>query len=442
MTISISGATRFLFAASVFLFAFEQVYVVFGLSDSFLKPYRVSALLGFALIAISREKMPIQLRRLLAILFVVYTWGVVLALGRSVFLATDIRTTFHSLQLFLIGFGLLYLGVNGIKQPKQIHNLLILILASAILSSIIWLAITRGQSFYRAPGFFRNPNHFGYMLALSMLIALYLLASNVSRVGLVLPLLSWLVISIFIVVLTGSRGVIATAVPAMTLFLFRYITEPGRGKVSRGFVGLSVLVALAMSTLYLLQSGLFNDRLLQRFSAAQIETGSGRFDIWKAGLLAADDALYTGIGMGQYINVHSYYISQVSGSVYSTVLDYDLGLHSEVVSLLVEFGVLGLLAYLGCIFAIWRQIRRFGREFRQWRHLSNVLEAMFFFNFLFSMSQEMYVFPYYWVVIALGASTFKFRQSYAARWLFTSTTDESSRRSVVTLTKSSEGAPT
>lgn len=396
----------------MFLFAFEQVYIVVGLSDSFLKPYRVAAFLGLALIATRREKLPTQLTRLLVGFLAVYTWGVFLTLGRSVFLSTDIGTTVHFLQLFLIGFGLLYLGLNGIRQPEQINKLLILILLSAILSSLIWFALNWGQHIYRASGFFRNPNHFAYMLSLSMLIALYLLAQNLRRIGLSLVLLSWVFVSIFLIVLTGSRGAIFTAAPAMVLFLFRYITEHGRGKGTRIFVGLSILIAIAMSSPYLLQSGFFDGRLLERFSAAQIETGSGRFDIWKAGLLAASDSFYFGIGMGQYINVHSYYINQVSGSVYSTVLDYDLGLHSEFVSLLVEFGIFSLLAYLGCLFAIWRQIRRFSREFPQWRRLGNILEAMFVLNFFFSMSQEMYIFPYYWVVIALGASTFKFRQSY------------------------------
>ena len=441
MTISIRGATHFLFAASVFLFAFEQVYVVAGLSDSFVKPYRVTALLGIALIAISREKLPIQVRRLLAVLFVVYAWGVVLALGRSAFLSTDFGTTLHFLQLFLIGFSILYLAVIGIKRPEQINRLLILILVSAILSSSIWLALNWGQNIYRATGFFRNPNHFAYMLSLSMLIAFYLLAHNLRKVGLAILLLAWVFISIILIVLTGSRGAIATTVPAIALFLFRYVTEPGRAQGTRSFVALTVLAALAMSSPYLLQSGLFSDRLLERFSAAQVETGSGRFDIWQAGLLAAGDVLYTGIGMGQYINVHSYYINQVPGNVYSTVLDYDLGLHSEYVSLFVEFGLLGLLAYLGCLFAIWRQIRRFGRMFPQWRHLRNILEAMLVFNVFFSLSQEMYIFPYHWVVLGLGASTFKFRKS-DVRNRFTGTPDEWNRRPVLKLTRSSEGDPT
>lgn len=413
MIINLRRTAYFLFATSVFLFAFEQGSEFFFGYDSFLKPYRITLLLAVALLITRPLRMSRPIRNLTIALFAIYAFGIFLAFVRTPFFDTSVSLTLHQAQLFIIAFAFFVIAVSTIDRPEQILRVTTVILLSSVLSSLIWLSFNSISGLFRVSGFFRNPNHYAFLLAISLLVSIYYITRNIDRPLVVGALLAWFFAGVLLLVLTGSRGGIGTTAPAMVLFLIRFFALRGPGRSSRAVVGLGLVVAFAVALPYLLSSDLLDARLLSRFSAEQIETGSGRQDLWRAGMLAAGDALYTGIGMGQYIGVHSYYIRQVDGAVYQTVLEYDLGLHSEYVNLFVEFGFISLVAYLVAIFWIWRGVLAFGRAYPEWKHLSGFLEALLVLDLLFAATQDMYFFPYHWLVLGLCAALINVRHLHA-----------------------------
>jgi len=409
MVLSLSQVVKIFFAMAVFLFPFEQALLFFFGFDNILKPYRAALVLAILFLPFSRFRLAPRAFWLLAAFAGLYTLGFALALFWSISSPVSLGTTVHQLILVAFATSYLVLAAYCIETPEQLDRLIMLVLAAVIISTGIWYIDNFTASFYRATGFFRNPNHFAYMLALSILFSIYAITRSSGKRMLQLVLALYIPFAIFMLILSGSRSVLATITPSLLFFVFCFITMPGRGASRRMITGLIGLMVLIISALIIVNSNLLSARLLERFSAEHLATGSGRWDLWRAGLLAAEDYLFTGLGIGQYLHQHSYYIRQVSGSVYDTVFEFDLGLHSEFVNMLVEFGVLGLLLYSACLVALWITLRRFYKDFPEWRHLANVLQAAFLFDLLFSASQDMYTFAGHWIILAFCASLLKLR---------------------------------
>jgi O-antigen ligase len=149
---------------------------------------------------------------------------------------------------------------------------------------------------------------------------------------------------------------------------------------------------------YIVGTGAVSSNLLDRFDQENISNASGRIDIWKAGMIAADDYNYVGLGLGQYHYQHLFYIEKLQGEVYFTVTEYSLGLHSEYMTLFVEVGVIGLALYLAAAVTLWIEIRRAGRHDPKFRSYSIIIEGLLFFDLVFGSAQTMYYFPYHWLI--------------------------------------------
>lgn len=399
----------FLFAA-IFSLSFEHATSLLLGFDTELKPHRLLALIVTALLFSYKIRLGQQSKKLFILIFLIYGFGYFLAMLWAILDNADMSIATRQAQLFLMAFLFYALPVFIVKKPDQIIRIAAIILTSAIVSSSVYILTFGMEGFYRFAGFFRNPNHYGHLIGLSLITAFYFIAWKQYRPFLFLPLLAWIFFGAILLIVSGSRGAIAASVIAMALLLYRSASLAGRGRSKRAVIGLGLVLSFTAALPYIINASLITDRVIQRFSAGQIETGAGRFDLLKSGLLAGQDSFFMGIGMGQYLAVHSYYVRQIGGEIYGTLLDFDLGVHNEFVNLLVEFGFFAFVAYCLVIFFLWRGIWKFGKSNRDWLHISALVEAYLIFNVLFSATQDMYTFSLNWLALGVCAALINIRE--------------------------------
>lgn len=402
MTISVSRLTFYLLCAAIFLLAFEQALWLFMGVDTEFKPYRLAIFLAIPLSLLYRTRLGTFASKISVHLGLVYLLGIILLMfwlleGRQIDLGLAIRM----INLLLVGISLYWLIIASTRRIKDLRNVLWIIYFSFILSSTIWFVMFFDATGFRVSGFFRNPNHFAYTVAISVLIGLYFAVNS--------KLSFWKRILIFCGVLggvvlllqSGSRGGMAALMVVFTIIYARFTFLNGKGFGKRFLIGIVTIGIISTVLLYLSGQEFFSSRLLDRFEASNIETGSGRFDLWRAGWIAAKDYVFMGLGIGQYQPNHFYYLNQVSGDVYSTIEDFELGLHSEYMTLFVEFGFLAIILYVSTIFTIWKRIRKTIKVNRENVNMALLMEAILILDLIFAASQTMYIFPYHWVVLGL-----------------------------------------
>lgn len=406
----------YMFFAALFALSFEQALVRYlGLDTSF-KPYRLALLLSFVMTCFSGWKLDRRSFLFVATFFGIYSWGIVLGLITSAVGAGDMSLTLHQAQLFFLGFLFCLVPLATIDHTTRLTQIWIVILISAVVSSVIALVDTNSYV-YRFSGFFRNPNHYGYLVALSILVSLSVL-QDLKSVSIKFLLIGWIALGGILLILCGSRGAFVAVLLASALLFYRKRNERSRDRKSRSSLQVFSAITLATgSTAAVINAGFIDLAILTRFEIEAVTGAAGRTDIWRAGLLAAADSNYLGIGIGQYIGVHSNYILQVGATLSDTVFKYDLGLHSEIVSIFVEFGVVVLLLYVVLLFVLWRALVAQRKICPELNRVSILCEAMLVLTFVFSLTQDVYTFPYYWLVIGMCISTCRMRKPSATEGL-------------------------
>ena len=180
-----------------------------------------------------------------------------------------------------------------------------------------------------------NENDLGVILALSVPIILYLLAS---QKGPLIKLMCWLqlIAGFTAILLTASRGALAAAVIGLAIFPLIVSRLPRQQKL----LSLVACVCLIACGIYLVPSSSW-----ERIAAAKSELIGGtlthRTLLWVAGLSVFRDHPFLGVGSGAY------------GLSILRMVDAPLVAHNTFLSVLVELGVGGALllaGLLGCLF--------------------------------------------------------------------------------------------
>lgn len=383
----------------IYLFAFfvplEYIYVVFLGADSVLKPYRVFGILAIVcsfLFIVRRGSLKFD--KLDLVFLFIFASGFLTALVKYYFFYLgDIALTYNDSQLIVIGFLMSLVIKNvGLSQREIVRVLLsyfIAVLLNAV--QIINEALIM-HSFQRVSGFFKNPNQAAQALVVGILFLIYLISIQSSRKKWPFFLFIPVGLALFF---TGSRASILSLGVALGVWYFL-----SKGRSIYRVVAIAILLVSAGLTIDFASQNLDISRLSTRFDMEAIESsgGSGRTDIWESGLNLAADHFYLGVGMSQYRAYHHEYIRKVENPYYITLF-YDLGLHSDYVSMLVEFGIFGLLGYLYILLSLLRM-------------LVNTLKvnfgmAMFFLMtlvtiFIQGIFQQSYFLPTYWLMLGLA----------------------------------------
>ena len=180
-----------------------------------------------------------------------------------------------------------------------------------------------------------NENDLGLILALSVPMVFYLLAS---QKGPLTKLICWLqlIAGFTAIFLSASRGGLAAAIIALAMFPL-VVTRLSRRQKLLSLVACACLIACEM---YLVPSSSW-ERIAEAKSELVGGTLTHRTLLWSAGLSVFRDHPFLGVGAGAY------------GLSILRMVDVPLVAHNTFLSILVELGVGGALllgGVLGCLF--------------------------------------------------------------------------------------------
>jgi O-antigen ligase len=180
-----------------------------------------------------------------------------------------------------------------------------------------------------------NENDLGLILALSVPMVFYLLAS---QKGPLTKLICWLqlIAGFTAIFLSASRGGLAAAIIALAMFPL-VVTRLSRRQKLLSLVACACLIACEM---YLVPSSSW-ERIAEAKSELVGGTLTHRTLLWSAGLSVFRDHAFLGVGAGAY------------GLSILRMVDVPLVAHNTFLSILVELGVGGALllgGVLGCLF--------------------------------------------------------------------------------------------
>lgn len=223
---------------------------------------------------------------------------------------------------------------------------------------IVWLTILGGAvaatlsvyGFYFGAGFSQhatratlaaggghvNPNRFGSCLLLPLAFALARVLTVRNRLAKILAL-SLLGITSLGLLLTMSRGITIAAIVTVLVFFYRLNALPGKSlkPTVRRFMVLTVVVVVVLAAI--IPASLFG-----RFQQSVADRGSGRFDIWKAGLVMFTHYPVVGAGLNNFPVVYTKYAGYASHLYSSDSADA----HNVYLAIAVEEGLVGLLLFL------------------------------------------------------------------------------------------------
>jgi O-antigen ligase len=382
----------------VFFVPLEYLLVVLVGYDNPLKPYRIfiimSVLSFMAYILVGRKAIRVDIYD--RVFFTIFAYGFLVALIKFEFFNQgNLTTTYNDIQLIILGFLSFIVIKNMGLTVSEIRRILTFYFVAVSINVIfvIYSAFVL-QSFLRTSGFYRNPNHAAQAIVLLILFIIYVMAQSRNHVNRLIVTFVPLGLALFF---TGSRAAIFSLIIALPVW---YLLSRKRSIVKAIFIS-SVSIML-VSAVQFATDNLEIGGLMDRYDLNNMEIsgGSGRIDIWESGLNLAGDHAYIGVGMSQYSAYHHEYIRQLS-DVYQTVLNYDLGLHSDYFSMLVEYGVIGLLLYLFIVYLVLRRTFPKRGQQRSFAVFFFVALGTIFFQGFFQVS---YMLPTYWLMFGLAVS--------------------------------------
>lgn len=244
-----------------------------------------------------------------------------------------------------IGVLLMMYAIRIVNYTTILRLMRIVVL---IMAAYMFLMIITGNAVYLYKrliwDYSLNSNSLGMAVAqmIVMLLAISFNKEIVQR-----PIVSYfaIIIMFYILLLTGSRTALLSAVAAVCVtFLYLGMTNRIHGK-SMLYVIAPVIILIVL--FYVIQNA--NIAVLKRLTiAAVVETGgTGRTDIWLAAMtnIFPQHPIF-GIGFGG---------NNVLNALYG-IVSKNVGIHNMYISLLVQVGIVGAAGFLGVFFCHFYKI--------------------------------------------------------------------------------------
>jgi O-antigen ligase len=251
--------------------------------------------------------------------------------------------TSYKFGTFVQLFAVLWVAWELAPSWSRVHGLLLSYVLGcwvAALNTVLLFVRNRGAlRRYAAGGV--DPNDLAMTMVLALPMAWYLGMTSERQ------LVRWIargyvVVGVFAVVLTGSRGGMIACLTALTLVpLTLTRLTPGRRATAIVLMGLAGTVAIANVP----------QEIIDRFASttSQVEGGSisGRGRIWRAGLTVFAQRPFMGYGTGSFKGA----VSPILGEATQVA-------HNSFISILVEEGLVGLVFYLTMMGAVFVSLLR------------------------------------------------------------------------------------
>ena len=385
---------------------FELILEVFLGIDTQLKPFRVFVLLaigGFGVKILSKGFKNLEFWNDLP-LYLIFLYGVLISYFRMftpAFSQSIFRSEVILLSLNLTIFFIFQNTSLDIKKWNQIFWFLTL--------GVIGNSFYIFSQFYffglygRDGGLMDNPNY----VALSIVIAIAFLLYQISITKKWLPKsinIGLFLFLLFVFPATGSRtGLAILAVLLVLGFIFlNFRTQ------------IIAIVAIGFASFFLVNQDFRNFNIGSSFVltnrvANKVGEQDVRVPIWKGAMKIGADNYYMGLGIGQFkANFPTIFRNEYHPTILKVVeRGAFLSTHSDYISLLVVYGIIGLLLYLYYLIRIKLKI------FKKIRYSTSFEETRFYqLNFIilacviiFGIAAENFLSPLYWIIMGLCSAS-------------------------------------
>lgn len=281
----------------------------------------------------------------------------------------DLNTATTVLQTYILRFIVyLVLVYNLVRNKESLNGLMKTLAISGLVLSIVSLAYIATGGYtpsQRLQVLGVNENALGILALVTLLGVLWMAMYPPKRMAPLANLVAFsaMLVSIVLIVLSGSRGSAISLV--VTLFAFLFFKSTRRW----GVMGLIILGVGAIVAPFLFST------TIERFAASSSGSDTllgGREVIWQAAWLLVKDHPLVGVGIG---NAGVYLASYLQ--LFTSVLNMNsqLSTHNPPLMIWVETGLVGLVLYLGVLVsAVWTAVRTY---FRNRRAGANMLTAYF-----------------------------------------------------------------
>lgn len=349
-------------AAFTFLLPFEHLWnLIFGEKTIF-KPYRLA---GLAMLAFTVGRALGLGRRALRVdtfdlhLIALFSWGFGLALLWHVVEGASIEKTFPELTLIVFGLGLHI----AVKNACDTHADLKMWLNAYVVGSVLALLLGYGTSSGRLTGLYKNPNSLGTNAGLVTLFCLASLWFSPKKQGVWLTAAysTLAALGVVFVLKSGSRGALISTAAATVILVLKL---PKRRVFSvKNLVRAAAALAAIGAFTPILKAELLNERsdqvALSRYDLEAVKEMSGRAEIWHSAWVMSKKYHFIGAGISGYRSRYHDALAGIGISVSSYTRGNGLGTHSDFVSVLVNYGLVGVVIFLSFVFHLGlRLVRR------------------------------------------------------------------------------------
>ena len=407
LRISLNTITFSLLCCYAVLISLEHVLEVFMGIRTVLKPYRFVAILliGVSLTGLVTKKVRVN-RDLKqdVFLYLIFLYGLTVTLFQIVLAPFNLSKFYNEIfQIFL------YLAVFFIYKNFDINETQWRYLIWSFLFGLMLNALYICYEFYimrnyiRLSGLMDNPNYVALAIVVAISYLIFYLGRNPGQMPILLGIgLTLLLLRVFVI--AGSRtGLIVSAIAFLLLLWFG-------SAMKKSLLLLVLLLGLINFIPTMLQQQTVSEQnvLVTRLNTEQT-SDDPRFALWQGAYLAAQSSDYLGLGMGQfearfaefYDNTNNYLINKAKN------FGGALGIHSDYLGILVEYGIFGLVCYLLFLGSSLWKIRtniRFAPDLEMRKiyqfHFIILVAVM-----IFGITNENFLSPLYWFLIAFSTKT-------------------------------------
>jgi putative inorganic carbon (HCO3(-)) transporter len=284
----------------------------------------------------------------------------------STLLSPDLAASLNKALRYLLFASFFFLYLQLVRTRAAVRASLRVLLASLSVAALVALFgfLTSGSGLASGP--VGDPNDFGYLLATSLPLAGYLIASD-RRFRLVWVLATLVIAAALLATL--SRGAIV-GILALVVWAIATRRVPLGGVIAAAVAGAAIL-ALAFT----FWAPLIGERVQakNKIAAANVQS---REALWKGALRMASDHPLLGIGPDRFGDAAPDYVTDEPIGLRQPVV------HNSYLEVMAELGVPALLLFLGFLLASWQCTRvalaRFGAAGdRDGRRLAVAIQASF-----------------------------------------------------------------